>query len=126
MKTILVDAYNTFVTEQWTNKEMHVLLEKFLNKKIILTNANPEKQVEFGLVNLPYEMFSWNFDPLKSDPEYYQIMLEQFKLNVKDIVYFEHSSEAVETARSLWIVTYHYDKDQKDLAALEKFLNENL
>jgi hypothetical protein len=46
MKTILVDAWNTFITEEGVNSEMQQLLDKFPNKKIILTNANEEEQVK--------------------------------------------------------------------------------
>jgi FMN phosphatase YigB (HAD superfamily) len=46
MKTILVDAYNTLVKEDGLDTEMLEMLEKFPNDKIILTNADEEKQVE--------------------------------------------------------------------------------
>jgi hypothetical protein len=42
------------------------------------------------------------------------------------VVYFEHNLDAVNSARSFWINTYHYDKDKKDLVELEKFLKENI
>lgn len=126
MKIILVDAYNTFVTETWINREMQVLLDSFSNKKIILTNADEEKQKELWIVNLPYELFTLNFNPLKFDPKYYEIFLKKYGLEIDDVVYFEHNLEAVNSAKSLWINTYHYDKDKKDLDWLEKFLNDNL
>jgi hypothetical protein len=44
MKAILVDAWNTFVTPDGMNQEMYTMLEGFPNRKIILTNANPEEQ----------------------------------------------------------------------------------
>ena len=40
MKTSLVDAWNTFVTEDGINRPMQKLLDKYANSKIILTNAN--------------------------------------------------------------------------------------
>ncbi|MFC1798093.1 hypothetical protein ACFLY2_03080 [Patescibacteria group bacterium] len=54
------------------------MLENFENRKIILTNADEEKQKDLGLINLPYEMFSLNFNPLKSDSKYYEIFLEKY------------------------------------------------
>jgi len=80
MKTILVDAYNTLVTDDGIFMEMHILLEKFSNKKIILTNADEEKQKELGLINLPYEMFTQSFNPLKTDSQYYKNFLEEYNL----------------------------------------------
>ena len=50
MKTILVDAWNTFVTEAGVDKEMQKILDKFPNKKVILTNANEEEKVQLGIV----------------------------------------------------------------------------
>ena len=126
MKTILVDAYNTFVTEKGINIEMQKMLDKFENKKIILTNADKEKQKEFWLVNLPYEMYSWNFNPLKTNPKFYEIFLKKFNLKSNEVIYFEHNLETVESAKSIWINTFHYNKDKKDLVSLEKFLEDNL
>jgi len=41
MKTILVDAINAFIIKgEGILKEMHILLEKYPNRKIILTGAN--------------------------------------------------------------------------------------
>ena len=126
MKTILVDAYNTLVTDEGIFMEMHILLEKFPNKKVILTNADEDKQKELGLVNLPYEMFTQNFNPMKSDPQYYKNFLEEYNLWVEDVVYFEHDKSAVESAKSVWIHVYNYNKNTKDLGKLEKFLRENI
>lgn len=127
MKTILVDAYNTFVCENiWINKEMQKLLDSFENRKIILTNANEEEKVKFGIVNMPYEVFSLEHNPNKTDKVYYEKMLEVYDLKADDVVYFEHNIEAVESAKSVWINTFLYYKDKKDLVSLEKFLRDNL
>ena len=123
MKTILVDAFNTFVTSDGNiNREMEEMLNKFENRKIILTNADKEKQVELWLVDLPYEMFTQNFNPLKIEPTYFENFFKEYDLNICDVIYFEHDLGAVESARSLWITTYHYDKEKKDIKALEWFL----
>ena len=127
MKTILVDAVNTFfIKNVWINLEMQKILDKFKNKKIILTNADKEKQKKLGLINLPYEIFSLNANPSKMNPEFYKIFLEKYNLNYTDVVYFEHNLEAIKSARSIWIKTFYYNKDKKDLISLEKFLIENL
>lgn len=127
MKTILVDAINTFVIkEQGIFKEMYDLLEKYPNKKIILTNADDAQMEQFGLYDMPYEVFTLKHNPDKVSPEYYKKMLEHFNFSKDDVVYFEHNLEAVESARSVGILTYHYDKDKKDLKSLEEFLKQNL
>ncbi|KKT74239.1 MAG: hypothetical protein UW69_C0043G0011 [Microgenomates group bacterium GW2011_GWA2_44_7] len=126
MKTILVDAVDTFVIEgQGVYKPMFDLLEKYPNKKIILTNANDEQMVPFSLTNLPYELYTLRHNPDKVDPKYFYQMLKNFNLRSDDVVYFEHNPEAVKSAQSLGITSYRYDPEKKDLEALKLFLDEN-
>lgn len=126
MKTILVDAWNTFVTSEWIFEDMKNLLDQYPNKKIVVTNANDEQMMTFGLTNLPYELFTLKHNPDKVDPKYFEIMFDKLNLDKDNIIYFEHNIDAVNSAKSLWINTYHYDKDKKDLIWLKKFLDSNL
>lgn len=130
MKTILVDAVDGFVIETENGfqifKAMHDLLETFSNRKIILTGANDEQYKKFGLDKMPYEVFTLKHNPEKTDPKYFEIMLEHFGLKKDDVVYFEHNSEAVKSAESVGIKSYYYDPEKKDLVALRSFLSENL
>ncbi|MEK7583516.1 MAG: HAD-IA family hydrolase [Patescibacteria group bacterium] len=127
MKTILVDAINGFVFENGDIfKEMQDLLDSLPNRKIILTGADDESFKKYGLDKMPYEVFTLKHNPEKTDPKYYEMMLEHFGLNKEDVIYFEHSSEAVQSAQSVGIKTYHYDHEKKDLGALKDFLTKNL
>ena len=127
MKTILVDAVDCFVSDKGEMFEgMRKLLDSYANKKIILTNAPDDKFEQFGLNKVPYEVFTLRRNPMKTDPKYFELMLGHFKLNKDDAVYFEHSAEAVESARSAGIGTYFYDNEKKDLASLKSFLDSNL
>ena len=127
MKTILVDAFNTFIIEgQGVFGEMKDLLDKYPNRKIILTNANDEQIVKLGLVDLPYELFTLKHNPDKVDPKYFETMLANFGLNMGEVVYFEHNPDAVKSAESIGIKSFHYDHKAKDLSALKDFLDKNL
>ncbi len=127
MKTILVDAVNTFVIkEKGIFNEMHKMLEQYPNKKIILTNADDEQMIKFGFNNMPYEVFTLKHNPNKIDASYFKIMLKHFNLTSNDVVYFEHNEDAVKSAQSVGINTFYYDKDTKDLKALKEFIDENL
>ena len=127
MKTILVDAAETFVIAgQGVYQPMFELLEKYPNRKIVLTNANDEQMIPFSLTNLPYELFTLKHNPEKTDPKYFETMLKHFGLKVEDVIYFEHNPEAVKSAESLGIVSYHYDTEKKDLEGLKNFLDETL
>ena len=126
MKTILVDAWNTFVTQEWVNLKMKELLDSFPNKKIILTNANEEEKKKFGIVDMPYPVFSLSHNPDKVENWYYKKMLDFFGLENDELIYFEHNKEACKKAEEIGIKTFYYDKDKKDLLTLLKFLKENL
>jgi HAD superfamily hydrolase (TIGR01509 family) len=127
MKTILVDALHTFVIKgEGIFRQMYDLLEEYPNKKIVLTNADDEQSKKFGLENLPYPVFTLKHNPDKIDPEYYQKMLETLNLKPHDVVYFEHSVEAVESAKSIGINTFYYDPEKRDLKELKRFLDDNL
>lgn len=127
MKTILVDAVDCFVSDKGEifNK-IQELLEAYSNKKIILTGANYEKYPMYNLDKMPYEVFTLQHNPEKTDPQYYEKMLANFGLSNNDVLYFEHNPKAVEVAKSIGINTYFYDNDKKDLDGLKKFLDENL
>ena len=130
MKTIFVDAVGTFIVEDDNKFEisqgMFNLLERYVNKKIILTNANDKQIEEFGLNKAPYEFFTLKHNPDKIDPEYFKILLEKFSLNKNEVIYFEHNIYAVKSAQSIGINAYFYDENKKDLESLKKFLDENL
>lgn len=130
MKTILVDAVHAFVIEVDNGfkvfKEMHDLLETFPNRKIILTGANDEQFKKFGLDKMPYEVFTLKHNPEKTDPKYYEKMLQRFNLSKDEVIYFEHDENAVKSAQSIGIKAYRYDSEKKDLSALAEFLKKNL
>lgn len=127
MKTILVDAVDTFVIEgEGIYEPLHQLLEQYPNRKIVLTNANDEQMVEFGLTNLPYELFTLKHDPDKVDPVYFKTMLDHFNLKPEEVIYFEHNSKAVKSAQSVGITSYYYDPEKKDIRALKQFIEQNL
>jgi len=46
---------------------MQELLDSFSNKKIILTNANEEEKEKFGIVDMPYPVFSLSHNPNKTE-----------------------------------------------------------
>lgn len=127
MKTILVDAVGTFVIKgEGIFREMYDLLETLSERKIILTSADDEQYKSFGLDNMPYEVFTLKHSPEKTDPQYYEKMLEHFGLDKSDVIYFEHDKEAVKSAQSVGIKSYFYNNDKKDLKALRDFLTGNL
>lgn len=110
MKTILVDAVNTFVIKEGgIFKEMYNLLERYPNRKIVLTNANDEQVKLFGLDKLPYELFTLKHNPEKTSSDYFKTFLNIYSLGADEVLYFEHNIDAVNSARSVGIRSYVYD-----------------
>lgn len=127
MKTILVDAVYVFVDKEGNvDPALHALLETYPNQKILLTGADDAQFKTWKLNTMPYEVFTLKHNPEKSDPAYYQKMLEHFGLSVNDVVYFEHSPDAVKSAESVGITTFLFDHETRDTDALKKFLDTNL
>jgi len=127
MKTILVDAVDTFVIEgEGVYQPLAELLNNYPNPKIILTNANDDQMVQFGLVNMPYEMFTLKHMPDKIDPKYFKQMLKEYNLTPNDVVYFEHNLDAIKSAESVGIKSYHWDPVKKDVDVLKVFLDSNV
>ncbi len=130
MKTILVDAAGTYTVEDEDGKfsvdsRLHDLLETYENRKIIVTNADDSQLATFALVDLPFEVFSLKHNPDKPDPRYFGVLLKKHNLAASDVVYFEHAIEAVASAESLGIKSYHFDHELRDYEALKDFLDSS-
>lgn len=127
MKTILVDGISGLILKDGTlQQEMYELLETYPNPKLVLTGANDEQWKQFNLDISPYEVFTLKHDPEKTDPKYFETLLDKYKLTAEQVVYFEHSPEAAETAESLGVQTYFYDDTLQDIPALKAFLDSVL
>jgi FMN phosphatase YigB (HAD superfamily) len=125
MKIILVDAWNTFIKDKKIDSTIYKLLEGFKNKKIILTNANEQELVNYGIINMPYEVFSLSHKPNKDNPFYFKSLIKKYNLFINDLIYIEHNKEAVKSAESLGIKTYHYNP-MESTDKLSKFLLNSL
>lgn len=127
MKTILVDAINTFVIkDQGIDQEIFDLLESFPHRKIVVTNADDDRLAESDFAEVPYEIFTLSNDPAKTDPEYFRQLLGHLMLEAEDVVYFEHNPGAVESAESVGITSYYFDPEKRDIGALQNFLQQEI
>lgn len=105
---------------------MYEMLEGFENPKILLTGANDEEVIKFGLDKIPYPVFTLKHNPEKTNPEYFKKLLEHFNLKTEEVIYFEHNIDAVKSAESVGIKSYFYDSQKKDLVSLKEFIENNL
>ena len=127
MKTILVDAINTFIIkDEGINTELFNLLEQYPNQKVILTNADDDQFIKYKLHNMPYPVFTLKHNPNKDNPQYFTQLLTDYDLNANDCIYFDHKIEAVNSASSIGITSFHFDKDKISLNDLKEFIDSNL
>ena len=125
MKIILVDAWNTLIKNKKLDIDLYNLLEKFENRKIILTNANNNELIDYGIVEMPYDVFSLSHVPNKDDVLYFKLFIKKYDFSINNLIYIEHNQEAVKSAESIGIKTHHYNsKDSKD--KLHQFLLKNI
>jgi len=125
MKIILVDAWNTFVKENGIDKQIMSLLEEYPNQKIIVTNATVEEREKFGIVNMPYPIFSLSHNPNKDNSEYFNQLLTKYNLTPSNLVYFEHNIGAYSAAKSIGITSLHFQKNE-EIGLLKNFLKNHL
>ena len=125
-KTILVDAWNTFVTHNGINKELLSILDSFQNQKIIVTNANDSERIKFGIINMPYPVFSLSHNPNKTSPEYFEKLFKVYNLSANNVVYFEHNKDAIKSALSVGICSFWYNHEKPNIEELVTFLKSNL
>ena len=127
MKTILVDAINTFVINgQGIDQEIFDLLEAFPNRKIVLTNASKEHLEYEDFSRVPYEIFTLQNNPSKSSPDYYLKMFKYFGLKSQEVIYFEHNPDAIKSSESVGIKTHYFDPEKRDVTSLDRFLRSEL
>jgi len=50
------------------------LLDTYENTKIIVTNATIDEQTNYGIVDMPYEVYSLSHKPNKTDPIYFETL----------------------------------------------------
>ena len=123
MKIILVDAWNTLIKEKKIDNDLFKILESFSCKKIILTNASEKEKKKFGIINMPYDVFSLNHNPEKTHSKYFEILISKYDLNLNDLYYIEHNIKAYNTATLFGIKSLHYDGNN---LKVRTFLENNL
>jgi FMN phosphatase YigB (HAD superfamily) len=127
MKTILVDAVYTFVSDEGVIfDDVYELLESYPHNKILVTGADDEQFKKWSLDNMPYPVFTMKHNPEKTDPEYFMSLLSKYDLLAENVIYFEHNPEAVKCAESVGIKSYYFDEKARDISGLKIFLDENI
>lgn len=110
---LLVDAARTIINsdehyniETWSlNKELADFLHNLGNKVIVVTNADGQKldKVKTILSDYSFDIFSLERNPNKTDPIYFQHLLDTYQISPEDCFYFDHKQENLDAAKQAGI-----------------------
>ena len=123
--TLLIDAINCLVTKQGEelslNSELFEYLKTLPNKKIVVTNAKNEILIKIKelLKDSDFEVFSLEFDPEKTNPEYYRILKEKLNLDLSKTFYFDHSVDNLESAKQIGFESVQFLNNNQIINILE-------
>ena len=128
-RVILVDGMHCLYDEKFNpNKELLDIINNFNTHNILTVNGFREKGLNLVRDYEPTRDTNWEAFSLeekgieKDNPEYFKILLKNFKLKPEEVMYFDHDKKNVETANKLGILSKHYT----DIKSIKKFIEDNL
>ena len=102
-RVLLIDGMHCLYDENFNiNKKLFDALQNFNCRKIIVVNNFKEK-AEALLKEYGYEIFSFNGKILKNKKEFFEKLMEKYKIEKDEIIYFDHDDENVDTAEEAGI-----------------------
>ena len=123
VKAILVDAIECLINkDKKLNGELAEVLHQYNLKIIVATNAEKE-EIKSILNNYGFHVFTLNKSPSKEKPEYFKKLLDEYNLDPKEVIYFDHKKENIISANKAGILKAELYKDNKKI---KEFINDNL
>ncbi|UZE94271.1 MAG: HAD hydrolase-like protein [Candidatus Pacearchaeota archaeon] len=129
VKAILIDAIHCLFDEnRKINKELLDSLITYDMSLIIVTNANLEDKKNKPLTELinkfkeKIEIFTCFNNPSKKDSKYFEMLLKEYNLKPDEVIYFDHSTDNINSARKIGINSKLYKSPKQ----IKKFIEENL
>ncbi len=123
-RTLLVDGMHCLYDEKFNvNKKLFDVLQSFDARKILVVN-NFKDRAEELLKDYNYEVFSFNGKILKNRKDFFEKLLNKYKLDKNEIIYFDHDERNIETAEEVGIKNvFVYDGKIKKI---EELIKKNL
>ena len=125
VETILVDAVFCLIHKGDEGLSLNTELCDFLeaqNKQIIVvTNAKDSVLLEIKklLEHTKFVVFSLQFNPEKTDPEYYKKLIQMYSLDLSKTIYIDHSLDNIAASTQCGIETYQYVDNQETIDFLK-------
>jgi FMN phosphatase YigB (HAD superfamily) len=101
-KTLLIDAIGCLINSDFT---LNTELLSFLNSKtenlVLITNAKDEnlQRIKDLLVGEKIQIFTKEFNPIKTDPKYFEVFLSEFNIKAEECFYIDHDKKNLESAK---------------------------
>jgi len=120
---ILVDGMHCLYDKNFEiNKELLKILNLFDNKKILVVNDYAEKAKQI-LNGYDIEVFSLEDENIKKNNiEFFKKLIENYNINPKTLIYFDHDKENIDVANKLGIKSVLY----KDNNQIKDFIEKNI
>jgi FMN phosphatase YigB (HAD superfamily) len=101
-KTLLIDAIGCLINSDFTiNLELLNFLQSRNEDLILVTNAKDENllRIKDILVGVEIQIFTKEFNPIKTDPKYFEILLSELNLKAEECFYLDHDISNLESAK---------------------------
>ncbi|MEK6824531.1 MAG: HAD-IA family hydrolase, partial [Nanoarchaeota archaeon] len=122
IKAILADAISTLIDKEGKlNEGLAKSLESTEREIIVVTNANPN-EIKSKLGRYNFKIFSLLKIPDKANPDYFKQLLKKYNLQPREVIYFDHKKENIESAGKLGIASELYEDNKQ----IKKWIENNL
>lgn len=131
-KVLLVDAIDCLIVQDKNknlslNQEFFDYLQTRSERKIVVTNAKSETLTKIKNLLPKSEIFTLEFNPDKSRPEYFTKLLQKFNLEAENCFYFDHEQTSLNSAKLAGIEGVLYENNEQIIQVLEdSFKTSNL
>jgi FMN phosphatase YigB (HAD superfamily) len=125
-KTLLIDAIGCLINPDFTiNLE---LLQYFGSRNetlVLVTNAKDENLLKIKdlLAAEKIRIFTKEFNPIKTDPKYFEILLSELNLKSEDCFYVDHDKANLESAEANSIKGVLFKDNSDVILELKTILN---
>jgi FMN phosphatase YigB (HAD superfamily) len=125
-KTLLIDAIGCLINPDFTlNVELLQYLQ-FRNESLVLvTNAKDENLLKIKdlLAEVKIRIFTKEFNPIKTDPKYFEILLSELNLKSEDCFYVDHDTANLESAKVNYIKGVLFENNYDVISELKTILD---
>ncbi len=131
-KVLLLDGMHCLFDENLGVDEAVLSRARALSSRIIVVTMVSRDALSH-LADIGLEVISYDFDPPKTNPDFFKKLLSEKSLSPDDVVYIDHAEENLKSARDAGITNCElfeavrsFDKLEKYLYTLEKLPAQNV